>query len=176
MSYVFNFLVCLAGILLQTALLPGWAPLGRAYDLQVPFVIFLGLYRPIQESLICLLLAGTLMDGLSGGAFGLHVTAYLWIYLGTIWTVRYLHLVNSILLPFVVAGGVLFENLVFLAGAALAPGALDIGAAVLGTVAVQFLLALVTGPFVLLFFQASHTGWQRWTARHLTRRNGIASP
>ena len=176
MSHCVHFLVCAAVIILQTGIFPHIPLLDRSYDLLVPFIIYLGLFRPVPEGLITLVLLGVLMDGLSGGAFGLYLSAYLWIYLGSIWTVRYLHLVNSILLPFVVAGGVLFENLVFMAGAALGKSPIDINASILLNVMVQLLLAVLTGPFALLFFRGAYIYCERWAGRHLTRRNGASSP
>lgn len=175
MSYCFNFLVCVAVIILQTAIFPHFRLLHQTYDLVVPFVIYLGLCRPVGESLVGLLLAGMLMDGLSGGAFGLYITAYLWIYIGAIWMIRYLHLVNRILLPLVVACGVLFQNLVFFSGAALADAPIVINSATLSALMVQLLLAIATGPFILLFLRRAHLVWQRWTDRFMTRRNGVMS-
>jgi hypothetical protein len=175
MSYCFNFLVCLAAIILQTAIFPHFRLLGQVYDLLVPFVIYLGLYRPVGESLVGLLLAGMLMGGLSAGAFGLYLTAYLWMYLGAIWMVRYLHLVNRVLLPLVLACGVLFQNLVFFAGAVLTGAPVVVNSSAVLTVLFQLLLAVLTGPFILLFLRRAHSGWQHWAERLLTRRNGVVS-
>lgn len=172
MNYGFNFLLAVAVMILQTAIFPCLPLFERVYDLLVPFVIYLGLYRPAPESLASLLLAGMLMDGLSGGVFGLYLTAYLWIYLGSVWMVRYIHLVDSVLLPFVVAGGVLFQHLVFFAGTALAGAPIAPTAAAWFTVTIQLVLAVVTGPFVLLFYRRAHTAWRQQVARVLIRRNG----
>ena len=173
MNYFFNFLVCMVSVILQTVIFPGLPLLDRMYDPVIPFVIFLGLYRPVPESLVTLLAVGLVMDGLSGGAVGLYPSAYLWIYLTLLWLVRYLHLVDSILLPFVVAAGVLLQNAVFGAATVLGNWPVQVSGHVLTTVGAQFLLAVGTGPFVLVFYKAANDAWQRWTGRWLIRRNGV---
>lgn len=173
MSYAFNFLVCLAVIVLQTSILPLVPLLDRFYDLVLPFILFLSLYRPVSESVVSLLAAGCLMDALSGGPAGLYVTGYLWIYLALIWLVRFLHLYDSILLPFVVAGSALLQHLIFLAGSSLGSRPIELNGAVLKTIGLQFGMALITGPFVLFFYRAVYAAWQRGTAQWRFQRNGM---
>ena len=58
-------------------------------------------------------LLGFIMDSLSGAPFGVYMSSYLWFFLGVRWISRFLHSVNSILLPFVMASGVLVENVIY---------------------------------------------------------------
>ena len=46
MSYSFNFLICIVGIILQTTMFPHLPVLNHFYDLTIPFVVYLGIYRP----------------------------------------------------------------------------------------------------------------------------------
>ena len=172
MNYLFNLLVCLAVIVLQTAILPLIPLLDRFYDLILPFILFLSLYRPVSESVVSLVAAGYLMDAMSGGPLGLYVSAYLWIYLALIWLVRYLHLYDSILLPVVVAGIAVMQHLIFLAASSLGSRPIELDGAVLKTIALQSGLALVTGPFILFFYRTVYGAWKRGSARWRIRRDG----
>jgi hypothetical protein len=87
------------------------ADLPYLYDLLAPFVIYLGIYRPSAGGdSDALVLAGLVMDGISGGVFGVHLSAYLWMYVGVRWAIQYLHVDNVILLPLLVTGGVFFRE------------------------------------------------------------------
>lgn len=111
MIHVYHLAVCHLLILLQTILLLGAGP-GYLYDLIAPFVVYLGVYRLPREALPVLLLGGLAMDGISGGVFGVHLTAYLWMYGGVRWAIQFLHVGNVILLPLLVSLAVAFESLV----------------------------------------------------------------
>ena len=129
------------------------------YDLLIPFVVYVGLFRPLKEGLTVVIVLGLLVDGLSSGPFGLFLTTYLWLFAGVKWVVTFLHAHSKVILPFVVALGVLLENAVFLGVVGLLmPGAqfpLDTHK----TVLVQFTLAVFTGPVCLLLIEAGHKKW-----------------
>jgi rod shape-determining protein MreD len=136
--------------------------LEHSYDLPAVFVLYLGLFRHVRESIAVILLLGFVMDSLSGGPFGLYLTTYLWLFIGVRWVIKYLHAGNRILLPFVVASGILIENLIFLGTAvSLDPGA-HFSATALNTLAFQVVFAAFSGPFLLLFFSHTHRKWDRW--------------
>ena len=87
MIYAFHLIVCLLLVLFQTTLLAVGGPI-HFYDLLVPFVIYLGAYRPPKEAVPVLILAGLAMDGISGGVFGVYLTVYLWLYVGVRWAIQ----------------------------------------------------------------------------------------
>ena len=51
MSYFFNISVCLFLVILQTTVMPNLPLLDSFYDLLIPVIVFLGLSRPVRESL-----------------------------------------------------------------------------------------------------------------------------
>ena len=48
MRYFFNISVCLCLVLLQTTVMPYLPLLDSFYDLLIPLIVFLGLYRPVR--------------------------------------------------------------------------------------------------------------------------------
>ena len=75
MSYFFNISVCLFLVILQTTVMPYLPLLDSFYDLLIPFIVFIGLSRPVRESLPFVFCLGFIMDNLSGSPFGLYLTA-----------------------------------------------------------------------------------------------------
>ena len=167
MTALIYMLICLGFVVVQTTLFPLVAWLDGFYDLLIPFVVYLGLFRPPKEGLPVVLFLGLAMDTLSGGAFGIYSTTYLWLYGVIAWLIGFLHFKNNLLLPFVVVVGVFLENMVFLGTVKLGhpDAALPLG--FLQTVAVQLLWALFTGPLLLLLIRAVHRSWNRWVTEKL---------
>ena len=114
MTFFIYIFICLGFIVIQTTLFPLFAWLTDFYDLLIPFVVYLGLFRPLKEGLPVVFFLGLTMDTLSGGAFGIYSTTYFWLYACIAWLIGILHFKNNLLLPFIVVVGVLMENLVFL--------------------------------------------------------------
>jgi len=170
MTALIYIFICLGFVVLQTTLFPLVAWLDGFYDLLIPFVVYLGLFRPVKEGLPVAFFLGLAMDTLSGGAFGIYSTTYLWLYGGIAWLIGFLHFKNSLLLPFVVVIGVFLENMVFLGTVKLGhpEGALPLG--FLRTVSVQLLWALFTGPLLLLLIRDLHCSWTKWVAEKLGER------
>ncbi len=152
MNYCFYIGVCLFLILLQTTILPFIPLLQSIYDLLIPFVIYLGLYRPIREGLIFVFILGFLMDNLSGSPIGLYLTTYCWLFIGVKWITTLFQVGNRILISLVVAAGVLIGNVIFIASFAIAPD-MKLPENAIQTVFIQLLWALVTGPFMLMIFR-----------------------
>lgn len=149
MIYAYHLSVCLILILFQTTLLAVGGPV-HFYDLLVPFVVYLGAHRLPREAIPVLLIAGVAMDGISGGVFGVHLSAYLWLYVGVRWAIQFLHVGNVILLPLLVTAGVAFKSLVVAFAAvvlASAPWPVEI---VFPVVSVQIVWGALTGPFLML--------------------------
>ncbi len=85
MIYFIYIAVCLGMIILQTSVMPYVPLFHRFYDLVALFIIYLGLYRPVRESVLLIVFVSVVMDTLSGGPFGLYLTTYGWIYVGVVW-------------------------------------------------------------------------------------------
>ena len=162
MTYCFHVGICLCLVLFQTTVMPYFHLFDRFYDLLSPFVIYLSLFQSLRQSIPVILFFGFLMDSLSGGPFGLYLTTYIWLFIGVKWIITFLHLGDSLLLPFLVAAGVLLQNCIFIGTIAMfEPGTQFLSAAI-SIVTVQVLWAIFTGPIFLMFFYYSHGKWNKW--------------
>jgi hypothetical protein len=162
MTYCFHVGICLCLVLFQTTVMPYFHLFDRFYDLLSPFVIYLSLFRSLRQSIPVILFFGFLMDSLSGGPFGLYLTTYIWLFIGVKWIITFLHLGDSLLLPFLVAAGVLLQNCIFIGTIAMfEPGTQFLSAAV-SIVTIQVLWAIFTGPIFLMFFNYSYGRWNKW--------------
>ncbi|MEJ5359841.1 MAG: hypothetical protein WHT06_14365 [Desulfobacterales bacterium] len=132
-------------VLLQTVVVPALGRAGGFYDLLLPWVIHLGLFRPLRQGLPGVLFVGLLLDHLSGAPFGVFLTVYLWSFLGVRLLRRVLRAetpgVAAVLLP----GAVLFENLFFLLVMELAGEARPLARDFLREAGAQLGWALLTG-------------------------------
>jgi rod shape-determining protein MreD len=154
MSYFFNISACLFLVILQTTIMPYLPLLDKFYDLLIPFIVYLSLSRPVRESLPFVLFLGFIMDNLSGGPFGLYLTTYFWLYAGVKGTTMFIQVGNRLLIiAFIVAGGVLFENLISLGAFAFLGPRQQFAGDVIEIVTVQVFWAFFTGSLFLLFFR-----------------------
>jgi rod shape-determining protein MreD len=128
--------------------------LDKFYDLLIPFIVYLSLSRLVRESLPFVLFLGFIMDNLSGGPFGLYLTTYFWLYVGVKGITAFIQVGNRLLIiTFIVASGVLFENLILLGAFAILGSRQQFAGGALEIVAVQVLWAVFTGSLLLLFFR-----------------------
>ena len=154
MSYFFNISVCLFLVILQTAVLPVLPLLDRFYDLMIPFVVYLGLSRPIRESLPFVLFLGLIMDNLSGSPVGLYLTTYVWLFVGVKGITKLLQVGNRlVVIMLIIAAGVLVENLIFLGTLTVSGPDQQLAGNAAKIVTVQVLWAIWTGPLLLMIFR-----------------------
>ena len=145
--------ISIALVIFQTTVLPQIPLIGQLYDLLIPLLIYLTLFRPSHESLPFVFFLGLLMDNLSGTPFGLYLTTYFWIYFGVKMVASYLRVGNRILLALIVCGGVLMQNILIVGSALITDSAWLPPAEMLTMIVNQLLWALVTGPLILLSFR-----------------------
>jgi hypothetical protein len=116
-------------------------------------VVYLGVYHLPQTGYSC---SGAQADwpwtGISGGVFGVHLTAYLWMYVGVRWAIQFLQVDNVILLPLLVTAGIVFESLVVAFSAVVLTSAPWPVESMFPVVPGQVLWGAVTGPFLMLLF------------------------
>jgi len=143
----------------------------RFYDLLIPFVLYLGIFRPAGESLVVVFFLGFIMDNLSAGPFGLFTTIYFWLFVGTKWLIKFLHAGNYVLLPFIAALGVLEGNIIFFGTLVLLTDS-RFPADAVKTVAEQVLWALCSGGFFLVFLNHLHKKWDKWLNGWFEKENG----
>lgn len=151
MIYGYHLLICLFLIIFQTTLL-AIGNMVHLYDLLAPFVVYLGVFHLPRVAIPIIVFSGLAMDGISGGVFGVHLTAYLWMYVGVRWAIQFLQAGNVILLPLLVTAGVFFESLLVAFSAVVLTSAPWPVEAVFPVVSGQVLWGAVTGPFLMLAF------------------------
>lgn len=171
MTYCLHIFICLCLIVIQTTVMPYIPLFERFYDLLTPFIIYLSIFRSVRESMVIIFIFGFFMDIISGGPFGLYLTAYVWLFIGVRWAITFLHVGDSLLLPFVVVAGVLMENFIFIGTSAMFEQSSRISEAMVSTIIVQVLWAIFTGPLFLMFFSYSHRQWDRWFTEILAKKN-----
>ena len=154
MSYFFNISASLFLVILQTTVMPYLPLLDSFYDLLIPFIVFLGISRPVRESLPFVFFLGFIMDNLSGSPFGLYITAYFWFFVAVKGVTRLLQVGNRLfIITLIVAAGVLIENLIFLGTLTILGPDQQMAGNTAKTVTVQVLWAIWTGPIFLVIFR-----------------------
>lgn len=161
MTYCFYICVCFCLVIFQTTIIPHISLFNNFYDPLIPFISYLGLFRTARESILFILVLGFLMDNLSGGPFGLYLTTYFWLFIVVKIVIQYVH-VNNILLLFIVAAGVLMENIIFIASVSMSGPDSQFFAITIRTVIFQILWAGCTGFFIITFFNHIHKKLEKW--------------
>lgn len=163
MTYLFHIGLGIGIIVLQTTIFQQISLLAGFYDLLIVQVIYLGLYHPLRESAVIIGLLGLAMDSLTGGPYGLYLTTYVWIFAAVRWSLTYFHLSSVVVMPFVVAFGVMLENLIHLMGTvSLDSSSITIARTDFRTVTLQLLWAVLTGPLVLILISMLDRRSGKW--------------
>ena len=171
MSALLFILVGLCLLLVQTALLPWLGTQTGRYDLLVPLMVFIGLRRRFWDGLVVVVGLGLIVDGLSAASPGYYLTAYVWIWAVMRWLIRFLRVANTFLLPLVMAGAVLLENLVLLGIPLMVEDrAIFASTRAAATVATQMVWALLTGPLLMAVFGQAQRRLGRYQAQVAARR------
>jgi rod shape-determining protein MreD len=159
MSYFFNISVCLFLVILQTTVMPTLPLLDSFYDLLIPVIVFLGLSRPVRESLPFVFFLGFIMDNLSGSPFGLYLTSYFWLFIAVKGVTQLLQVGNRLLIiTLIVAAGVLIENLIFLGTLTILGPDQQLAGNAAKTVTIQILWAIWTGAIFLMVLRNLQSG------------------
>jgi rod shape-determining protein MreD len=162
LNYCLYAIIVLALFVLQTTIMAGVPFLQGFYDLAVPFALYCGLYRPLREGLVTIILVGLLMDGLSGSPFALYLTIYCWLFLVARAATLMLHVGHFALLPLMVLVAVLIENAVLVVFLLMsAPGA-PLPAALGKQVMTQLAWALLSGAPLVVAFKKLQERWESW--------------
>ena len=175
MIYGYHLSICLFLIIFQTTLVVGGAP-AYLYDLLAPFVVYLGVHRLPREAIPVLVLSGLAMDGISGGVFGVHLTAYLWMYVGVRRAIQFLHVGNVILLPLLVTVGVAFESLVLAFSAVVLASVTWPVESLFSVVSGQVLWGAVTGPLLMIAFIRGQKTVDRLRKSFFTEKAPLKTP
>ena len=165
MTILFYILVSLGLVLIKTTLIPALPLFDKFYDLLIPIIIYLSLFRSAREGIPIILFFGIIMDSLCGGPAGLYLTTYIWLYAGMRWLSQFLHTGNIMLAALAVAMGVVFECMVLLGYLViLAPSAI-VPTDAAKTVLLQTIWALCTGPVILILIGWAQKQLDIWKER-----------
>ena len=162
MTYLLYIIVGLSIVVFQTTLPMHFGIFESLYDLFLLCVVYLGFYRPIREGLAFVVLFGFVMDGMSGGPFGLYMSCYFWLYVGMLLLTRFMRVSNNLILPLVVVGCVFIQNIIFLGTMAIFVPEVSVPSLSYKRVILQLLWAVVTGPIIILVFKGWHQMMEKW--------------
>lgn len=154
MHFLLYFIVSLLLITIQTTLLPVFPRLFAQYDLLIPFLAFLTLFRSRIGRLPVILISGSLMDLLSGGSVGCYLISYLFILLAFRKAMVYFHLDDMVLFQIVIVLSVIVENLIFWVMIFLQTWSVQLSVHGLAILLTQLVWALVFGPLLYFAFDS----------------------
>ncbi len=146
MIYGFYLFICLILIILQTTIFPSIPVLDSFFDLIVSFIIYLGLYRSVRESVPVAIVLGILMDNLSGSPFMLYI---------------------------IISSGVLLENLIFILTLTFLESGPQAPVFLAGAFVAQMLWAICIGPFLVLGYKYTQNLWDKWISEVMIRRSDM---
>jgi len=102
------------------------------------------------------------MDALTGGPFGLYLTSYFWLYMVILGMTLFMRVSNNMILPLVVIGSILFQNIVFLGTMTIFTPEAELPVSSYRIVLTQLLWSAVTGPVLILLFRRVHMAMEKW--------------
>jgi len=159
MNYCFYLFVCLFLTILQTAVVLEFFPSYQCYDLFIPYILYLGMMRPFYEVLPFVIASGLIVDSLSAGPLGLYATSYLWIFILTRVASGAFVVGHWLSLPFVIAAGVLIENVVILGVCVLLDRQFQVPRMSIRIMLEQVGWATATGIFIFKGIGMAHGLW-----------------
>ena len=136
-------------VIFQTTICYAIPSLNHFVDLVITFVIYAGLFLPLMESIVLILVLGALMDSVTGGLYGLYLSIYFWIIVGLRPFVTLLNLKNAHTLRLLLGIAIGLENLMLFVGkVALKQEIVFSSESILGII-YQLLWTLALGPFLI---------------------------
>ena len=162
MTYVFHILVGFCMVVFHTTIVPYYGLFAEFYDLLAVFVVYMGFFRSPREAIPFVLFFGMVMDVFSGGIFGLHATAYFWLYVCVLGLTLFIRKNNMLLMPVVAVFGVVFENIVMIGITALMDAGAIIPQTAVKIVIGQAIWALFTGPVVIMLIKYVDDKWEKF--------------
>lgn len=165
MIYLLYMAMFLGVAVFKTSIVPQFPLFDGFYDIMLLFVIYVGFFRSIRESLVFIVIFGTIMDAISGGTFGLYTTSYLWQYAFVLWLTRFMRVTNNMILPLVVLCSVVIQNAIFLGSMTLLGTDAVLPPSSLRVVLVQALWGVFTGPILILLLRSAGQKLVKWQRR-----------
>ncbi|MFZ2631194.1 MAG: rod shape-determining protein MreD [Desulfosalsimonadaceae bacterium] len=152
----FALLICL-----QTTVFSNLSGAFPLYDLLIPAVVYLTLFRPYKTELPAIMVAGVIMDLLSEAPMGFYLITYSAILLVFQKSKKYLHVKNMGLFQIVSIIGILMEYCVFSVFTSIQAMTVDVPFHAIQTLLIQVVWAAVTLPFIYLILNYGFKGFDQ---------------
>ena len=146
----FYFSLSLVLIIVQTSIHPCFSVFSQSFDLLFVIVLSLSLRFSHPGTGVAVFLLGCAMDSVSGGPFGLYISAYVWIYILVRSLKSLVHLENIVFLICMSAVAVVVENAFLIFTFVVGKGAAAVSPRDLVLMVKQTVLALIVVPFLVL--------------------------
>ena len=140
---VFFFVLLIS---LQTTIFSSLPCTLSLYDILIPAVVYLTLFRPYKTGFPAIIIAGVVMDILSEAPPGFYFITYTIIFLVFQKSKKYFHVLNMALFQIVTVIGILIEYFIFSLLTSIQAMRLDMALHSLQTVLIQVAWAVVTVP------------------------------
>lgn len=173
MKYVYYALISLTLIVFQTSVAPCLMPYHFFYDALIPFIVYLGVFQPGWGAFVFSLALGLIMDGLSGGAFGVYLTVYLWLYAGVRLLNRIFRLKNGGILLIILVLGVCLENAVFLGSIFLSGHGARMYWFPIQSIGLQIAWTVLAGLILIKIFETFQKLWNQWGRTFRTGKTDV---
>lgn len=156
----FVLLICL-----QTTIFYNVSDMLCLYDLLIPPVVYLTLFRPYKAELVTIIIAGIIMDLLSEAPMGFYLITYTAILLVFQKSKKYFHVRNMGLFLIVSVIGILTEYCLFNVFTTIQAMTMDVSSHVIQTVLFQVMWAFPTVPFIYLILNYGFKGFDQMVIR-----------
>jgi cell shape-determining protein MreD len=156
----FALLICL-----QATVFSNLSDVFILYDLLIPAVVYLTLFRPYKAELPVIIIAGVVMDLLSEAPPGFYLITYVAILLIFQKSKKYLHVRNMGLFQIVSIVGILIEYFVFSVLTSIQTMRVDVPFHAIQTVLLQVAWGTVTIPFIYLILHFGFKGFDQMLIR-----------
>ncbi len=158
MHFLVYFIFSVLLISIQTTFLPAFPRFFAQYDLLIPFVAYLTLFRSSIGMLPVILISGCMMDLLSGGPFGIYTSTYILILICFRNATIYFHFKKTILFQIVIIFSVLMENLISGIVISLHDFSLEFSLYAAGILVTQFIWVFISSPLIYFMFDLIFNG------------------
>ena len=154
MRYIVYLILGLLLMGLHTAILSDFPEILSFYDILIPFVVYLSLFRSLSAGLLVVVVIGYFMDMVSGSPNGIYMAVFMIIFLMFRNITAYFHAQETLLFTICTAVGVFVENLIFCLLLLLGQADLQILINALQLLIVQLIWVLLTAPLIYRLFAA----------------------
>ena len=154
MRYIVYLILGLLLMGLHTAILSDFPEILSFYDILIPFVVYLSLFRSLSAGLLVVVVIGYFMDMVSGSPNGIYMAVFMIIFLMFRNITAYFHAQETLLFTICTAVGVFVENLIFCLLLLLGQADLQILINALQLLIVQLIWVLLTAPLIYRVFAA----------------------